>query len=403
MSHIFGGPEFGSHTPSMPSTVLPRKFAGRHYETGLIVNALAAMGCSVPESRALGASGGIAFGYFVFEYKGYLPHVALLTRNTFAPFERALDNLGIRREVFETVKPEKGDENLRRELDFGNPAIVWADGFSLPHTGLDCESWGAMPFLVVSQTEDSFQIVDGGDEPFAVPAETLLAARGRIKKERYRVMTLSKPNEERLADGLRSALATCAALYLDKPPAGSASNFGISGMRHWAKMLREKRNALCWRRKFEPGPRLMMALAGSWTQPGVWDWIEGWGTGGRADRGTFGSFLDEAADLLARPGLRDAAAGFRAAAPLWSELADLSLSNEIPEFRKLKELKPLRSAAKRSGAGFPAGLKEEMEALRMSAEPKLASIAEGLFEAMATRVDQIAAIEEEAILALRRA
>jgi hypothetical protein len=66
------------------------KFTGRHWETGSIHNALALQGIKAPhtdepysEALLLGVSGGIAFGYFTFEYKGHLPHVALLTRNTF--------------------------------------------------------------------------------------------------------------------------------------------------------------------------------------------------------------------------------------------------------------------------------------------------------------------------------
>ena len=64
-------------------------FTGRHWETGSIHNALAMQGIKAPhtgkpysEAFLLGVSGGIAFGYFLFEYKGYLPHLALLTRNT---------------------------------------------------------------------------------------------------------------------------------------------------------------------------------------------------------------------------------------------------------------------------------------------------------------------------------
>jgi hypothetical protein len=34
----------------------------------------------------LGVNDGIAFGYFTFEYKGILPHMAILARNTFDPF-----------------------------------------------------------------------------------------------------------------------------------------------------------------------------------------------------------------------------------------------------------------------------------------------------------------------------
>src|SRR5215216_7533459 len=84
---------------------------GRHWETGSIHNALALQGIKAPhtgepysEALLLGVSGGIAFGYFTFEYKGYLPHVALLTRNTFNPFSTILERLGIAQDVRQTKR-----------------------------------------------------------------------------------------------------------------------------------------------------------------------------------------------------------------------------------------------------------------------------------------------------------
>ena len=82
------------------------KFTGRHWETGSIHNALAMQGIKAPhtgkpysEAFLLGVSGGIALGYFLFEYGGFLPHLALLTRNTFDPFPRILERLGIAQDV----------------------------------------------------------------------------------------------------------------------------------------------------------------------------------------------------------------------------------------------------------------------------------------------------------------
>lgn len=378
------------------------KFTGRHYETGTIVNALTALGNPLPESTVLGASGGIAFGYFTFEYEGHLPWVSILTRNTFHPMDRAFDNLGIRREVFETLKPDRAEENLRRELDFGNPVLAWADMFSMPHLDFACESYGSRPFLVVGHDEKDFYIVDGGPEPFPIPAETFSAARSRIGKDRNRIMTLAKPNEEVLNDGIRSALATCAALYLDKPPAGSTKNFGITGMAQWSKMLRETRNAGSWARKFDTGPKLVMALAGTWMQPGVWDWIETWGTDGSADRAIFADFLDLAADRLKKPGLGEAAEHFRFAAPLWSQLAECALCDDVKPLVELKEIKKERRAMKRSGNFATSGLKARYAEIARNAEGQLMPHSERIRNTMADLIDQIATIESEAALALRR-
>jgi hypothetical protein len=67
---------------------------GRHYETGTLRNAWALRGARAPhtgqpysEALLLGVSGGITFGYFTFAYTGELPHMALLTRNTFDAFD----------------------------------------------------------------------------------------------------------------------------------------------------------------------------------------------------------------------------------------------------------------------------------------------------------------------------
>ena len=88
-------------------------FDGRHMDTGPIRNILAYQGLPAPhtgkpisEALLLGVSGGITFGYFTFEYKGYNPHIALLTRNTFDPMESIFERLGIAREVLQTSKPE---------------------------------------------------------------------------------------------------------------------------------------------------------------------------------------------------------------------------------------------------------------------------------------------------------
>ena len=74
----------------MPTLTDYQHFDGRHHETGTIHNYFAYTGVAAPhtgrpysEALLLGVSGGIVMGYFTFAYKGYDPHVALLTRNTF--------------------------------------------------------------------------------------------------------------------------------------------------------------------------------------------------------------------------------------------------------------------------------------------------------------------------------
>lgn len=390
-------------------------FAGRHYETGTIANALAALGAVDPhtnrpysEALALGASGGIAFGYFTFEYQGHLPHVALLPRNTFAPFERALDNLAIRRETRETTNSAKGEENLKRELDAGNPVVVWADAFSMPYRGLPTGGmWVMQPLLVVGQRDGGFLLADGSQRPLWISAEDLLKARAVVKKDRFRIMTLERPDEDALSDRLKSAIQSAIALFLDKPPAGSADNFGAAGLRHFATCLTASKGPKSWTKLFEPGPRLSQALAGTHGQPGIWDWIESWGTAPGADRGTYADFLREASARLALPALDEAARAFERAKPLWRRLAEESQPDAVPEFARLKELKRRHQAlwieqGREAEAECTEIRNERRQLVAALADPaRLAPHAETIKAQMAATVLEIAATEEPAMQTLR--
>ena len=129
-------------------------FSGRHWETGSIHNVLAYQGVKAPhtnepisEALLLGISGGITVGYFTFEYTGYLPHVAFLTRNTFSPMDTMLDRLAIPRDTIQTTSADKADSNLFAVLESGRPPLVWADIFNLPYNHLpyDEHNWRMEP------------------------------------------------------------------------------------------------------------------------------------------------------------------------------------------------------------------------------------------------------------------
>lgn len=356
------------------------------------------------EATALGASGGIAFGYFVFEYTGHLPHVALLTRNTFSPFERALDNLGIRRDTMETVKPEKGLENLRRELDLGHSVAVWADMFSASWNCLNAaQMWAMLPMLVVGYEDNGFWVADQSQRAILVPTEELQAMRGRVKKDRFKIMVLQGIDEGRLKPGLIEGIKACTALYLDKPPAGSANNFGITGMEHFVKMVRDDKTALGWGKKFPPGDKFKQAIAGKIGQPGIWDWIERWGSNPGADRGTYAQFLRDSSAVIGQD-LSSVAAQFDESANHWRKLAEAALQDSIPALAELKKIKldmaqlrfsdPMGSIEKRTQ------LKQQYaEAWEKAGD--LEADAKQIRDSIASKMEEIIPIEKSAITELR--
>ena len=321
-------------------------FTGRHWETGTIHNAFAYQGIKAPhtgepvsEALLLGISGGITFGYFTFEYAGYLPHLVLLTRNTFDPMQRLLERLSVPQDILQTANPEKGEANLIDALEGGKPALVWVDIFSLPYYDLpyDERNWAMMPVLVCGYEDGEATIVDRSSRPLKVPADVLQAARGRVKKDKYRVVTLDAPDWRRLPTVVSQGIYQCVSLFTEAPPKGKRDNFGFAALQHWANMLTNTRNKQSWARYFEPGERMWMALVGDTTQPGAYGFIRR-DAGNSAERGMYADFLNEAAVILEKPALNEAATQFRQSEAAWGELAELLLPDEAPMLREAKTL-----------------------------------------------------------------
>jgi hypothetical protein len=334
--------------------VLPNynAFAGRHYETGTIANALAWRGARAPhtnqppsEALLLGISGGITVGYFTFAYEGYPPHLALLTRNTFDPFETLLDRLAIPREVRQTADAAKAERTLIATIEEGAAPIVWADTMSLPYTNTpwDDRNWSPVPLIVFGMEDEMVLLAAGSSKPLRVTRSALSAARGRIKADRFRLMELDTPNFDRLPEAVHKGIAQCIALYTEKPPRGKKENFGLAALEQWAQLLTKENHRQSWARQFPPGAALYQALLGTPWQPGLLSWVMTWGTGDGADRGTYADFLDEAATILDRPALREAAKRFRSSRDTWLAL----IERAVPQSGILREAQTLLLARHR--------------------------------------------------------
>ncbi|HSL31208.1 MAG TPA: BtrH N-terminal domain-containing protein [Anaerolineales bacterium] len=323
------------------------QFNGRHWETGSIHNALALQAVKAPhtgkpfsEALLLGVSGGIAFGYFTFEYKGFLPHVAILTRNTFNPFPTILERLGIAQDVQQTTKPEIAEKNLRDTLESGMHPILWADQFSLPYNSLPADEpmWGMLPVLAVETDGRSVTVADRSSQPLHLSMEELTRARGRVKEDRYRLVTLDVPQPTKLAGAVHKGICQAISLFTEEPPRGARDNFGFAAYEKLAEMLVNTRNKHSWERFFAPGIRMYHALAGSPVQPGAYDWVNTWVSSDGADRGLYADFLIEAAQILNKPSLKEAAAKFRESHKLWLKFADALLPDDVPLLGESKKL-----------------------------------------------------------------
>lgn len=326
------------------------QFAGRHYETGSVQNALALQDVRAPhtgkpfsEAFLLGVSGGITFGYFTFEYKGHLPHVAILTRNTFDPFQTTLERLGVEQQVYQTTKANIAEKNLVEALATGNPAIVWADEYSLPYTHKNPAAyWNMIPIVVYGIEDDVALIADRSAKPFRAKLEVLTKARARVKDDKFRLITIASPQTSKLVSATQKGIWQCASLFTDKPPKGARHNFGFAAYEHLAEMLVNKRNKQSWERMFPVGAKLYNALAGfsegKFNPPGMFVWINCFWVSDGAERDLYADFLDEAAILLEKKSLNEAAKQFRLSHKKWLGFADAILPSNIPPLGEAKKL-----------------------------------------------------------------
>jgi hypothetical protein len=89
---------------------------------------------------------------------------------------------------------------------------------------------------------------------------------------------------------------------------------------------------------------LYNALAGTaeakgiFAPPGAFTWIQTFGAGDGAERAVYADFLDEAALLLEKKSLKDAAKQFRASHAKWLAFADALLPSNVPAFHEAKTL-----------------------------------------------------------------
>ena len=319
------------------------QFAGRHWETGTVHNFWAYRGVTAPhtgqplsEALLMGISGGVVMGYFSFAYEGYDPMARILTRNTFDPWDTMMSRLGVGQNILHTSKPERGLHNLLDTLASGVPAIVWADMFSLPYNDLpdDEGMWGMMPVLVYGYDEekDEVWLADRASVPLTVSTADLHAARARVKKDKFRIITLESPRLERLATAVSAGIWDSIKLYTEKPPKGSKNNFGLAAFQHWAKLLTKPRTRLSWAKEFPAGQKLLAGLMS------VYSDVYQFGKDSIAERDTYADFLDEASLILDKPALLEVAHQFRTSATTWQALGPILLPETAPLLSEVRQL-----------------------------------------------------------------
>jgi hypothetical protein len=297
------------------------------------------------EAMLFGIAGGIGVGMFSFLYeKENFASFFVAGRNDWANdvryLTRATERLGADAQVAEGVKPST--QAISSALEEEQPCIVWLDAAGLPYKSMPKMYSGMASHVVVLYAVDeaskTARIGDLSDDPIDIPLEVLVAARGRIKKDKNRVMTVRAGKLPALATLVRGGLEACRdGLMGANAIGGSKTNFSLEALRVWGTRLHGSRDKESWERVFTPGARLWRGLTS------INEYVEHYGTGGGLSRPLFAEFLGEAADALGRKPLRALADRYAELGRAWSDLADAALPDDVPAMREAKLLLARRS------------------------------------------------------------
>ncbi len=294
------------------------------------------------EAMVFGVAGGIGAGVFAFRYeKENFSSFFVSGRHRWdddlAFIQTAVGRFGAEARITESGGAVASERQLDEALARGGPVIAWVDAAHLPHRALPrIYSGGAYHVVVVYGSSDSgeaFRIGDLADEPFEISRSDFSAARGRIKKQKNRLLTLEGAADRDLATAIHEGLAACHHGLLH----GRMKNFTIEAFSSWAERLSGKVDKESWDRMFPIGGPLWSGLTS------IFDYVEFYGSGGGLMRPMFATFLREARVLTGDERLGALAEAYSELGGEWSALAESALPDGVEAFEEAKRLLTTKS------------------------------------------------------------
>lgn len=291
------------------------------------------------EPMIYGIAGGIGIGVFTFCYEkedfaSFFIAGRHLWHDNVAYFNAAFQRFGVKPKLREASSPKAAEKALRETLDEGL-CVAWVDMAGLPHRALP-EKWSGGGYHIVTVYKidgDSALIGDLTDEPIATPLDALAKARGRIKKDKNRLLSIpsvSGPTD--LAPLIRDGLRACHRGLMGEGGVKNAKrNFSLEAIKLWTERLGAESGRESWAQVFPRGHRLWSGLTS------ILQFVEYWGGGGLG-RPLFSEFLLEAADATGDARLKSLGNQYAEIGRAWTELTETALPKDVANFREARDL-----------------------------------------------------------------
>ncbi len=387
---------------------------GHAADPSAVTNALANSGVTttagspVSEAVIFAASGGIGAAYILWEFAQHNARILTLgfrSRPQYAQdwLTTTLARLQIPYQIHTTSGAKGASTRLSEALDAGRPVLVLPDRYLLGywHLPAHLEARGGDFIVAYGESNGRVHVDERNLAPLTVDRDAFDRARDRVVS--YKNLLISLPPEQTtLSDELLAAAVLEGLRDGTDRVAGTSESFALPAWRSWSRRMTDDRNAKGWPRVFADGRGLTDALLS------VWEGVEPVGMSGGNLRGLFADSLEEAAELLRRPQLRELAESWRGIASQWHDLAETALPVTDATLARMRELTATiaESVIADGDAGSDAAASAATELWRLraladTASPFDAAATEALFSALGDQLSSLYEAERDAVTELQ--
>lgn len=302
---------------------------GAHCESGTVTSLLNHAGLAISESMVFGISSGIFFGYF-HKHKSFA-FPTFIVRNRPGDIRKNISRqLRIRFQTFEFKQEYSGMEKLDRLIDLGIPAASQVDFFYLDYVPLWERVHINVHFMVVIGKEGADYIISDSYFPKTVrlPETSLRKGRfagGNMSPHGFLFYPVSVPLNPDLRKPILKGIRKACFNMLNVP----VPFVGIKGIRLFARRISE------WPKLARDTEHLSHEIMK------INILLEDQGTGGAGFRYMYASFLQQAAEVVGKPELKQRSSELMSIGDGWREIslfaARIGKNRDLGESR-LKEL-----------------------------------------------------------------
>jgi hypothetical protein len=314
-----------------------RDFGGTTSNSALVKNILnyykVDSDIKLTEEIVFGIGGGIGFSHKLWDFKNSNEKILVLgfqsdSNSQLSFIKNVSERMGAKVLVSESDSTKDAAAKLEKDLESGNPAIVWVDEATLTynHESRKKTGWFGKIINVFGVESDRVYIDDLSQNYFIEPLKSFQKARDEINIFKNRGLTIDVPRDIQISEAIKEGIVQCSQKL------GESSDFdGLSGLKSWIESLNNS-SSLSWNRVFQTRSNILPVLIS------VYESIECKNVGRGANRNFYAEFLSQSKDQFFYDEISEIEDIYRESGRLWTLVANCVLPDSSKEMKSVKDL-----------------------------------------------------------------